>query len=360
MTEQEKLINVDLYGDGSRDSRLRAEYIYCDHADVCSVYKEGKCFRKTTLFGVRCEFGRIACVDGGTKKTKMYGRVYSEAKDSERYHKVSTRTPPLISLYFCQERGDPDYGSCLWAVFNFDLERYELSITSDCGNYAYGWVPTHKSESFMHLMARLDSGYLLDKLASPCVINEEATFEAVKELMEAWGVDFSETDRWGDPVFDMDEIKDCCYQSNERDVHDALERKFEGTSMETCDDYDLWSCIQKDFTTNAKKIVQVFMDHIRPMCKKLSLSDVQIAEADKDGRLVALPSDKALTNADRMRAATSQQLAKLLYDNQKEFCRLMYKNLGFEDELTFSEDYSDILAWLNAPAEMGVVQDKDE
>lgn len=89
MTEQEKLINVDLYGDGSRDSRLRAEYIYCDHADVCSVYKEGKCFRKTTLFGVRCEFGRIACVDGGTKKTKMYGRVYSEAKDSERYHKLS-------------------------------------------------------------------------------------------------------------------------------------------------------------------------------------------------------------------------------------------------------------------------------
>lgn len=147
---------------------------------------------------------------------------------------------------------------------------YELSITSDCGNYAYGWVPTHKSESFMHLMARLDSGYLLDKLASPCVINEEATFEAVKELMEAWGVDFSETDRWGDPVFDMDEIKDCCYQSNERDVHDALERKFEGTSMETCDDYDLWSCIQIDFTTNAKKIVQVFMEYIQPVCKKIS------------------------------------------------------------------------------------------
>lgn len=89
MTEQEKLINVDLYGDGSRNSRLRAEYIYCDHADVCSVYKEGKCFRKTTLFGVRCEFGRITYVDGGTKKTKMYGRVYSEAKDSERYHKLS-------------------------------------------------------------------------------------------------------------------------------------------------------------------------------------------------------------------------------------------------------------------------------
>lgn len=76
----------------------------------------------------------------------------------------------------------------------------------------------------------------------------------------------------------------------------------------------------------------------------------ELAEADRDGRLVVLPSDKALTNADRIRAATNQQLAKLLYDNQKEFCRIMYKNLGFEDELDFSEDYSDILAWLNAPS----------
>ena len=73
----------------------------------------------------------------------------------------------------------------------------------------------------------------------------------------------------------------------------------------------------------------------------------QLVKADRAGRLAVLPSNKALTNADRIRAATNQQLAKQIYDNQKEFCRLMYKNLGFEDELEFSEDYSDILAWLN-------------
>lgn len=77
----------------------------------------------------------------------------------------------------------------------------------------------------------------------------------------------------------------------------------------------------------------------------------QLAQADKDDRLVVLPADKALTNADIIRTATNQQLAKLLYENQKEFCRLMYKNLGFEDELEFSEDYSDILAWLETPVE---------
>lgn len=73
-------------------------------------------------------------------------------------------------------------------------------------------------------------------------------------------------------------------------------------------------------------------------------------KADKGGRLVVLPSNKVLTNADSMRTATNQQLAKQIYDNQKELCRMMYKNLGFKDELNFSEDYSDILDWLNAPS----------
>ena len=70
-----------------------------------------------------------------------------------------------------------------------------------------------------------------------------------------------------------------------------------------------------------------------------------------------------LTNADRMRTATNQQLAKQFYDTQKELCRMLYKNLGFEGELNFSEDYSDILAWLNAPskeAEKALEAKKDE
>lgn len=78
----------------------------------------------------------------------------------------------------------------------------------------------------------------------------------------------------------------------------------------------------------------------------------ELAEADKDGRVVVLPNkpSSTITNADRIRNATNQQLAKQIYDSQKEICRMLYKNLGFEDELNFSEDYSDILAWLNAPA----------
>lgn len=82
------LINVGLYGAGSRRARLRAEYIYCNHADECSAYKNGKCFCVTTLFGTRCEYGRISCIDGCTKQSKTYWKVYNEATSNEKYAKL--------------------------------------------------------------------------------------------------------------------------------------------------------------------------------------------------------------------------------------------------------------------------------
>lgn len=42
--------------------------------------------------------------------------------------KTAFKQPNILTIEFRQERGDPDYGSCLWANFNFDLERYELTI----------------------------------------------------------------------------------------------------------------------------------------------------------------------------------------------------------------------------------------
>lgn len=66
------LINVALYGDGSRGARLRAEYIYCNHTQECSAYHEGKCLNVTIPFNRRCELGRVEKVDGGTKQSKRY------------------------------------------------------------------------------------------------------------------------------------------------------------------------------------------------------------------------------------------------------------------------------------------------
>lgn len=87
--KEKNLINVGLYGDGSRNSRLRAEYIYCEHANECSAYKLRKCFCVTTLFGRTCKLGNVETVDGGLKRSKAYGRVWGDAKGRDCYAKLS-------------------------------------------------------------------------------------------------------------------------------------------------------------------------------------------------------------------------------------------------------------------------------
>lgn len=134
-----------------------------------------------------------------------------------------------------------------------------------------------------------------------------------------------------------------CYAEDDYYTGDAIERlaKYEDSVLSP-----------EQVMTNKLIIEAIFIDGT------LKAERIrELLKADEEGRLVMLPSNKALTNADCMRIATNQQLAKQIYDNQKEFCKMLYKNLGFEDDLAFSEDYSDILAWLNAPAKMRAVQE---
>lgn len=78
-------ICVHLYGDGSRNHRLRAEYIYCDRANECSAYKQGKCLCVTEPFCSRCPVGSVEYVDGGTKRSKMFTKVRDQAKADSNY-----------------------------------------------------------------------------------------------------------------------------------------------------------------------------------------------------------------------------------------------------------------------------------
>lgn len=143
-----------------------------------------------------------------------------------------------------------------------------------------------------------------------------------------------------------------CYFDDDSGPDKIAQSVFRQRCVERLADYEDSACEPEEVLPKDKAdeiaLKLMRLADLESLCNYTRLRE--LAEADKGGRLVALPFDKALTNADRIRAATNQQLAKLLYDNQKEFCRIMYKNLGFEDELNFSEDYSDILAWLNAPS----------
>lgn len=171
--------------------------------------------------------------------------------------KVKEITPRMLILEYRQEKGDKDYGSCLWARFIFNLDRYELSITSDCGNYGYKWVETPSSESFLKLMSRVDSEYLLMKLCGEAdIFDFDKTKEKIYEIFtdeedrETLNDIFENMDIYGQPETAEGFVKDF----EDYDEYDVFS--------------DVWTFPQFVYSGNALKIVEVFETAIKPYIKK--------------------------------------------------------------------------------------------
>lgn len=127
----DSLINVGLYGDGSRNAPLRAEYVYCDRHDECSAFKNGLCFCVTFPFGHRCPVGRVITEKGGTKRANKYCELKSRIQQHEKKSKLQypghtyiTRignealfTIPFISLVempnYGLSIGNPSFGNTM-------------------------------------------------------------------------------------------------------------------------------------------------------------------------------------------------------------------------------------------------------
>lgn len=181
--------------------------------------------------------------------------------------KVTIEKPRIISLLYKQEKGDPDYGSCLWARFYMDLNNYTMTIESDCGNYTHGWVPTPKTETFLQLLARMDKDYLLYKISSESVVDADATWECVEAMVKDaadWEGDDLDLSTWED-------VEAACYHRNDdREIVEAIEEALRPTGLWNKLDFEQkYGCIVHDYPANAKKIVEVFDTCIRPKIMEL-------------------------------------------------------------------------------------------
>ena len=181
--------------------------------------------------------------------------------------KVTIERPKIISLLYKQEKGDPDYGSCMWARFYLDLNNYTMTIESDCGNYTHGWVPTPKFETFLQLLARMDKDYLLYKISSESVVDGDATWESVEAMVQeaaAWEGEDLDLSTWED-------VKAACYHRNDdREIVEALEEALRPTDLWNKMDFEQrYGCIVHDYPANAKKIVEVFATCIQPKIREM-------------------------------------------------------------------------------------------
>lgn len=171
---------------------------------------------------------------------------------------VNEIKPDMLCLEYKQDKSDKDYGSCLWARFMFNLDRYELLISSDCGNYGYKWYETPNSESFIELMARCNKWYILNKIyGSEDIFNYESTKERIYEI---FGEDDLDREK-------LDEIFEEVELYGEPDSAAEFMRVFEDNNNN--DFTDVWEYVQYDYPANALKIASVFDECIRPKLKEI-------------------------------------------------------------------------------------------
>lgn len=181
---------------------------------------------------------------------------------------IVIENPEIVAISYRQTKNDQDYGSCLWARFNFDTKNYHLSIDSDCGSYSYGWTPTPDHETFLHLCSRFESGYLLDKISNRSVVDGVATHKALVYFL-------ADYDEYAYEVLSerqREAIENAC-RSNAQDyaVMKAILDELDNTGFEgSCSEYDIACCIEMTYPRGAKKIAEIFRDHIQPQLSKLS------------------------------------------------------------------------------------------
>lgn len=182
---------------------------------------------------------------------------------------VKIKQPKITVIEYRQEIADADYMSCLWARFYCDEDNYTLQIESDCGSYGYAWIPTPETESFLHLMIRVNRSYLLGKISDENVVDGDATYKNVREYLEEL-LDGEE------PDFDYEDIENVCYYSGYFEVQNAIWDAIKNTNANTdyIDTYYLLNeCIVTTYPGNAKKIVEVFDLYIKPKIREILNND---------------------------------------------------------------------------------------
>lgn len=166
----------------------------------------------------------------------------------------------IVCLEYRQEKGDKNYGSCLYARFYFNLDRYEMMIISDCGNYGYKWVETPKSESFLELMARCDGGYILDKIYGSADIFD---YEATKQgIYDSYCCD--EDKKKLDEIFENIELE---YEPD--DAGDFLRKFDEENDLMEFGFVDTFEFPRYRYPANVLKICEIFEECIRQKIRNM-------------------------------------------------------------------------------------------
>lgn len=174
--------------------------------------------------------------------------------------KIEKINPKVITYKLVPDRGDSEYFSCMWARYIFDCDNGRLNINSDAGDYSYGWGH-NDHEDFMHLMSRVDSGYLLNKISDRTVFNIDKSKAHTVTNVQKYGIDYfgiKDQKQLESIVEEINDIDDGASEETFLREVDNIVPKIDWDSIE----------IVKEYPCGAVAVVNLFIKYLQPKIKE--------------------------------------------------------------------------------------------
>ena len=132
-------INVGLYGGANpfrkgRETPLRAEEVYCDKYNECSLYNSGCCLNVQS----KCKYGEVKILMGYTSRSTRYSKFKNKFLKDEKYRKLISCSNTLIGLVGEYVYLDVDY--CKVVLNEDDTYIVEESFLADGSS----WIENSK------------------------------------------------------------------------------------------------------------------------------------------------------------------------------------------------------------------------
>ena len=168
--------------------------------------------------------------------------------------------PRTVTYRLTPDREDGEYHSCMWARYIFDCDNGRLNINSDAGDFSYGWGH-NVHEEFMHLMGRVDGGYLLNKLSRRSEFNiAESKAGTIRNIRE-YGPGCMGMEGQEQLEAKMEEIQDIDGGASEETLLQEVYDIIPGIDWEYIE-------IVKEYPYGAVIVVEMFMKYLQPVIKE--------------------------------------------------------------------------------------------
>lgn len=172
--------------------------------------------------------------------------------------KIEKINPRVITYKLVPDKTDKEYFSCMWARYVFDCDNGSLNINSDAGDYSYVWGH-NVHEDFMHLMARINGSYLLNKISSQSVFNiRKSKIETIKNI-ESYETDYLEIEDQLDSI--CEKIMDIDDFASEEMFFREVERIVPGIDFESVE-------LVKEYPSGAETAVKLFEKFVQPQIRR--------------------------------------------------------------------------------------------